>query len=520
MSVLSKEEKQAVALRCYKDPVLFCKTILPDWFPEEVPWVHRGLLAILLQKTDFLAQYGELDKICSNFVFEKDGKTYSMFFVKDGAIHLLVYDLVGIMMPRGFSKTTICNAALLYLIAYCDCKFPLFISETATHSEQQLRNVKRKLESGTLFREIFGDKVPDKNDPRQWTNDTITTLDNITCIARGRGGQVRGLNVDSQRPDVIIVDDLEDSESVKTKEQREKAQDWFYKDLFPARAKRNSRVIVMGTLLHEDALLMKLKNDPRCTFVRFGALDKQGEPLWEWNMSLVDLEALKQRFVAQARLSAFYMEYMSELRNDESSLFKQSYIRYGTFPRDSFTAVAIVLDPAISEKRGADSTSIVVVGMTLAGILVVLENWNKKGASPREQIDKYFELEKFWKPDYHGVESVAFQAVLIHLMREEMFRKRQYFEIIPITHKVQKEARIRGVLQPRYAAGYIMHARPFPELEEELLDFPAKHDDNIDAEAMCITLLDPQAADAADPTKSPEDDEFEEINYGEYAHAP
>jgi hypothetical protein len=99
-------------------------------------------------------------------------------------------------------------------------------------------------------------------------------------------------------------------------------------------------------------------------------------------------------------------------------------------------------------------------------------------------------------------------------MREEMFRKHQYFEIEPITHKTKKEDRIIGVLVPRYAAGYIRHARHFPESETQALDFRRgveQKDDYLDADAGCVALLDPYAAAAAGE-RDLEEDEYEPID--------
>ena len=79
-----------------------------------------------------------------------------------------------------------------------------------------------------------------------------------------------------------------------------------------------------------------------------------------------------------------------------------------------------------------------------------------------------------------------------------------------------------GILQPRYAAGYIAHIRRFPELEAQLLDFRPgieQHDDYIDSEAGAIALLDPYAAHAVGEVDLAEDEMpplLEEIG-GEYS---
>src|SRR5690606_37758355 len=117
-------------------------------------------------------------------------------------------------------------------------------------------------------------------------------------------------------------------------------------------------------------------------------------------------------------------------------------------------AVAVAMDPAISQKDDADFAAIAAVGMTERGQLHLFELFMERGCSPRYLIDKFFEIETRWDATLRGIESIAYQAALIHLMREEMFRRKRYFEVLPITHsrnEGNKDERILGILQPRYA---------------------------------------------------------------------
>ncbi len=214
------------------------------------------------------------------------------------------------------------------------------------------------------------------------------------------------------------------------------------------------------------------------------------------------------------------MEYYNQVRGGDNSKFTDKMFRYEPWVADDDFMVAMAIDPAISEKPGADSTSIAVVAMHLKkGHHYVLESWNKQGAKPREQVDKYFELSKKWKVKHHGVEAIAYQSALVHFLREEMFRQKHYFEITEIKHGTKKDERILGILQPRYANGYIVHTKRFPILESQLLDYPNGKKDAPDALSMAITLLDPYAAAAADPSMDLGADEYaplDEVYRGEW----
>ena len=198
------------------------------------------------------------------------------------------------------------------------------------------------------------------------------------------------------------------------------------------------------------------------------------------------------------------VEYTRMMRPGSSI---RSRIKIQLMERTEFLAVAEVIDPAISEDKRAAYCAIGIVGMTAAGRLHVLDTWEKIGAHPREQVDRYFDLHFQWEPTHHGVEAIAYQQALVHLIQEEMFRRaktwgpKAYFEIIKETKQLhgtekRKVSRVEGMLSPRYKSGYITHQRHFPVLITQLNDWPLGKRDLPDVIAMCVALLDPFAATA------------------------
>lgn len=515
MSEHSAAIRELVALNL-ADPVHYFRRFHRDWFPSPIPWFHRGIIAIMTRRCGFLHKYGELDKIVRHFVHvdELGGESPIFSIGEDGKLSMRIGQYTAIMMPRGFSKTTLFNATNIWKILHMMTRFTLYTSESSTHADMQLGNIKNELENNELIFKAYGE-IPSKH---RWTQNDIETSTGIRVVSRGRGGQIRGLISKGHRPDNIGADDIEDEESVLTDMQREKTRRWVHRALLPAIDKKNpnATVTVLGTLLHRDAMLLSLARDPRFTFIRFSAVDRDGDALWPEHMPLEAIDREKAAFAEAGDLAGFYMEYMSELSNEESAKFKN--FKYGE-PSD-LVAVALAVDPAISNKPGADFFAAAVVGMGSRGQIYVLDVWGGRGVTPREQVDKIFELREIWQgitrlPVRVGVESIAYQQALVHLLREEMFRRSQrrrdsYFEVIEIRHgNVAKDKRILGVLQPRYAAGYVTHRRPFGELEVQLRDYPNGKKDFPDAVAMAVTLLDPYSA-AAIGDESLEDDYYQE----------
>lgn len=514
----------------FMNPVFFCKYFLGELFADEMPWVHRGIASVLWQTTDFLLEYGQLDKIFRHFTYKEDPaddeSTDLPMFVEeeDGSITLVKDNKVLLRLPRGFSKTTLVLAYILWCICYRTTKFVVFVSAAEAHATELLKTVRWHLETNEQIKAVFGSVVPARSSNLAWSTDLIETTSGVIVAARGRTGQVRGLNVKGHRPTTIILDDLEDLATVATPEQRQKVKNQIVQSVLPAASqtsKTDTRFIAIGTTLHPEALLEDLARSKLWKTITFGSIDLDGEPLWPGVFTFEVLDALKQQFVEIGNLPGFYLEYFNDTSSQETAIFKKEWIQVVPTKPEDIVFRSIALDPAISDKLGADFTAFAVVGITNKGIIVVLEEYLERGMTPRAQIDKLFELQLRHGPCHVGIEAIAFQRALIHIMTEEMFRPvpegekpRERFLITPIVHgKVAKHERVVGTIQPRIAAGYLVFHQRCLGIEVSLLEWPRGKKDGADALAMAITLLDPHAPLAAQATgKSLESDQYEPLS--------
>jgi hypothetical protein len=535
---LSPEEKTQLAAKWWHSPVEFCRSALPDWFPTKMPWLHRGILALRFRRTDFLLDFGEevwrdeeaswtpadLDKVLTNFVEEGSGKPIFVLHEDPSKssgfrIDIEAQDFLALIIPRGFSKTTLMNAANLLEIEYKSEDFFLYVSEASEHAKKQLGTVKAELEDhdgdpeNPLLNSVFGKRKPDRNSPLKWTEEFIETLNGVMVGAVGRGGQVRGFGKRAKRPGVIVADDIEDEDSVRVDTQREQASSWFFRTLLPARKDPGGRIFVIGTLLHTDAILNKCIKSRRFTAVRFGAIDRQGDAVWPYKMDLAAVEQLKQDMAAEGELAGFYLEYMSAVFDDGAKKFPESKLVYVHKGAELFVGMALAMDPAIGEDRRNDFAAQAVVGTEKNGHKHVLDVWAAKGVSPDDQIDKFFELHFAWMahlpPEYqkHGIEAIAFQRALISLVKDQQFRRSRtmgmnaYFEVEPIFHgRVAKQVRVESVLKKLIWSGHFTFQDSFTDplakgiTHSQFVDWPNGKKDCPDAIAMAVRLLDPMAA--------------------------
>lgn len=537
---LSAEQLETIRAKTWRSPVEFARIFLPEWFPSKMPWVHRGLLALITGKTEFLLDFGpeewrletaewtlaDLEKVLTNFVTEDGEPLFTLDMSGEvPALHItLKKDKHAFIMPRGYSKTTLMNLANLIGVCYKAADFLLYISETVGHASNQLATIKKELEENDQLRLVFGDLVAGRQTSNKWTEILIEPTNGTMVSVVGRGGQVRGKSKGAKRPKRIICDDMQDEETVESPEQMKKDSKWFFRAVEPALAK-GGHIFVIGTLLTggDEPILNKLLLNEDYACVRFSGIDRQGEALWASpfgnGYTLEQLEHKRKVALSMGELEGYYLEYESRFVSDDAKTFPRSKMVHVSKSLDRFVAISLVVDPAIGEKKKSDFCAYAVVGIEAGGTKHVIHVEGKRAMPFEEQVDTFFRLHfRFLahlplERQLHGVESIAYQKALASTIKTEMFRRsrepipdglpgagspagtRAYFEVTEITHgKTGKAERIKGILKPIYHSGYLTFERSFPELEAQLFDYPAGNDDFPDAVAMAVKLLDPFAA--------------------------
>lgn len=513
MSQVSDELIKQAVIESADDPAYFCRFFLRSWFPGPIPPFHLGLLALFTRKVEFLDRYPDAhDFLLNHFTYMADlhdpeSVELPVFqYDTDGKMMMVAGPNNAVIVPRGFSKTTLNNAANLYELITDATTFGVYVSESADHAEHQLGNIKRQLENNVLLRQGYGDVVPTRSQSEKWGADEIQLTTGAILLARGRGSQIRGLNFNARRPNRITLDDVEDKESVATAQQRKKVSDWFYGDVVPAgnemekdaeldagfESQQDLQITVLGTLLHAESLLITLQKDITFNHIKFGARLANGQMLWPQKMSEATYEFKKDRFRRTGKLAEFSREYDSMIRVEEDALFQplSPHFYIPVSPTDLIQR-AQACDPAISEDPKADHATIIVGGRREDGMLWVLNEWGGTGKKPTDIVEQLFKWAKDYQLHITGIEAQAYQRSLIYSMREEMARRQQFVTLKAITqgNDKTKQQRIEGILQPRYSNGYVRHARVLPKLEAQLQDFPNGKYDYADATAMMFGLL-------------------------------
>ena len=228
---------------------------------------------------------------------------------------------------RGSGKSTLLTTSypIWAILGEQQKKFVLILCQTRSQAKQHMMNLKRELESNDLLKNDLG---PFQEENDEWgASSLVFSRLNARITAASTEQSIRGLRHNQHRPDLIIGDDVEDLASTKTREGRNKTYQWLTGEVIPA-GDKNTRLLIVGNLLHEDSLLMRIKEDVEKQRIdgvfREYPLIREGAILWPGKYpSLEDIEVEKRK---AGNEFAWEREYMLRIVPDEDQAIHREWI--------------------------------------------------------------------------------------------------------------------------------------------------------------------------------------------------
>ena len=151
---------------------------------------------------------------------------------------------------------------------------------------------------------------------RVWQAGTIVTANDVKVQVAGSGKKLRGLRHGPYRPDLTVLDDIENDEQVRNPEQRDKLNAWLTKTVLPlGGVGQKYDVIYIGTILHYDSVLNRTLNNPFWRGIKFKAMKR-----WPDRMDLWDRWEELFRNDGETVAEAFYQANKDEMEPARSLL--------------------------------------------------------------------------------------------------------------------------------------------------------------------------------------------------------
>lgn len=216
-----------------------------------------------------------------------------------------------VMAFRGSGKSTVLNLSntIWSILGKHQKKFVLIISKSRVQSQAHFENIKSELEDNELLKQDLG---PFRSSSTEWGSHSIELPlygAKIMCIKSLQN--IRGLKYKSQRPDLIICDDMEDIVTVHDHERNTMLYDWFLNEVMNI-GDDKTNIIVLGNLLSPYSLMIKLKklimhDKLNAKYYSYPLLDNQNKILWSQRYSIADVIKIKNSLPEKGQFDLYHM---------------------------------------------------------------------------------------------------------------------------------------------------------------------------------------------------------------------
>ena len=484
------------------DMEFFGRAYFPHYFSKPSPEFHR-----------------ELDAIWQQGVLK--GR-YPLTAADTKMISRLPGTRRAVAAPRGHAKSTnLTFKGTMHSTLYGYKHYPIIISDSSEQAEGFLDNIRVEFEENTAILEDFGSLAGSV-----WRSNVLLTKTNIKIEAIGSGKKIRGRKHRNWRPDLIILDDVENDENVRTPEQRKKLKDWFDKAVSKS-GDDYTDIVYIGTLLHYDSLLAKTLTNPAYRSIKYKAVIQfsQADDLWQqWESIFTDLsnddresealaffQAHKEAMLEGTQVlweeklsyydlmvmrvsegeASFNSEEQNEPINPDDCLFMEEWFDYYNEAEVNFGDPAFdffgFIDPSLGKTKRSDFSAIVTLAKHKGSGYMYVVDADIERRHPDRIIADVLAKERWLRASFGhgyrklGAETNQFQWFLKEELAKASAKAGLYLPIEEVQQTSDKVMRIQ-TLQPDVKNKYIKFNRRHKRLLEQLTQFPmGAHDDGPDA---------------------------------------
>lgn len=403
--------------------------------------------------------------------------------------------------PRGAAKTTWLFLALpLWALAHGHRRSFLAFSLTAEQAQGHLANLRMELDANELLLHDFPELAPRRVRGARNTAATVVSS-GATIAARGLGASTLGYRSGTDRPDLIVGDDLEPDSADHTIAARDKILARVTDSILPM-GTRSTVVQLAGTTTMHGSLIHDAVRDAlgerRAAWLHAHEFTSRYYPpvlddehgrrsLWPARWSLDELDAMRERSPQAYALNMANRPEQAGARG----YWRRELIRYD--PRLPVVRRVLYADVAMTQNVRSDQTALVLVGVTADGRRAVVEHAELGRITGLELRERMHEvtaahprtLREWWVETNQGgdrwreILSPTPPGVVLH------------------TEHVggSKRSRIEVALS-HYQRGAVVHGGPLTALEEQMLAWTpaATADDGLDALAGALRRAFPAAA--------------------------
>lgn len=312
-----------------------------------------------------------------------------------------------VVLPRGRGKSTTLELAAAVLGGTRRRRFVWYVSRTQDMADKHIEAIASILESKPveiLWPDMANPKVGKFGAQKSWRRQRLITASGFTIEAVGLDTGVRGVKAEFQRPDLIILDDVDSQDD--SKDVVLKKLDTLTQAVIPAGADDMALVFVQN-MVHENSVLRRVVEPlefpeeerwlydrvlvgpvPAVRGLELGIVEDEEHPgrtkpaivkgVATWVGQSIESLQRKLRYIG---IRAFMREYQHDVEPPPGGIF--SHITFKVVPAKAVPWGEVIdivcfVDPAVSATDESDAMGISVCCVTDEGIIYLLYSYEHR----------------------------------------------------------------------------------------------------------------------------------------------
>lgn len=326
---------------------------------------------------------------------------------------------------RGHAKSVTFDIMIpLWLKAKKQMKVMVLVGKSQEAAITLLSDLQAELQHNQRYLADFGNQIAFGD----WQQGNFATLDGCAFFAKGRGQSPRGLRKKEERPDYIVIDDLDDDELVENPARVQKMVDWIKTALFGAMDMGRGRFIMVGNRIHKNSVLANLASTKGIFHSKVNATDSKGKPAWAEKYTKEEIKQAINFIGDRAAQKEFFNNPVQT-----GSVFKKKWLQFKPMPHNTlYNGIVAYCDPSFKANTKADYKAVAVLGKPKNSNELHLLDVFVKQCSITTLVEWFYQLH----------ETATEQNRLISYFMEATFMQDLIFE------DFQKEGNKRGYQLP------------------------------------------------------------------------
>lgn len=293
--------------------------------------------------------------------------------------------------PRGGSKSTSAELAVVAIAARGRRRYGVYVCSTQSQADDHVANIAAMLEStmfGRCYPRVSQRKLGKFGNSQGWRRNRIRTASGFTLDAIGLDTAARGAKIDEDRPDLMILDDLDDMDTPAMTLKKIRT---LTHGILPA-GSTDMATLAVQNLIQPDSIFSRFV-DGRADFLAdrivsgpfpsienfvWASVDGRieitgGNPTWEGQ----SIERCQQ-MIHDFGLASFLQECQQNVEEQLGGMYDHIEFKHCTHDEvPDLEVVEVWLDPAVTSTDDSDSHGIQCDGKA-GQVLYRLASWEER----------------------------------------------------------------------------------------------------------------------------------------------